>query len=123
MSAHTRTPWMIDGARLQMPFDGHVYISGAGNGIQGMGYVVAMALGQTHTSASEAEANAAFIVRACNSFEALVGALRAAGNALSELATSLPGGQAQVFADNAADAVSAELRKLAALTHSTGSKT
>lgn len=42
--------------------------------------------------------------------EALVAALRAACNALSELATSLPGGQAQIFADNAADAASAALR-------------
>ncbi len=75
---HTPGPWRVERSPLPS-LPSHVGISG-GDHIW-LAAVVARLNGQKYP---EGEANAAFIVRACNNHEALVAALRSCSEALDE---------------------------------------
>jgi hypothetical protein len=73
-TAHTPTPWQYDEDAL------HVFVNGSG--VEGDGAVICEVWpGFGSGESKEREANAAFIVRACNAHDDLVAALRGLVNA------------------------------------------
>lgn len=75
MAEHTPTPWSIK--RAKFPADGQYDYGISAVLMDGKPYCIAETFGRCSLNFTlEAEANAAFIIKACNSHDALVKALR-----------------------------------------------